>query len=823
MSLLSTIIATLLVSSPGQPADETVFEINAKQVVHRISPLLQGACIEDVNHEIYGGLYSQMIFGESFQEPAPSYPIKKFQALGGRWTVRDGVLQAEAGDGPKLVGFEPLFADGDVAVDLKFDANQAGNAGLIVRVDRPEIGADSWTGYEVSLETAGFLVLGRHRRNWEPILRVPCEVPLGRWITLEVRMKGNMFEVLVDGQSRISYTDTDHPLGRGLIGLRDWQRPVSYRNLRVRINDSDRIIPFQTDDSSDRPRDISGMWGGLLTESAQGQFELIERDPFVGRQSQRVTFIEGSGTVGVANKGLNHWGLNIVGAKPYEGQVWARAEAPVTLTLGFASANGRLKLGETRVEVQPGGWKRYDFTLTPSGSDTNGRFVISLDRPGSVDLGYVFLQPGDWGRFAGLPVRKDVADGLIDEGIAILRYGGSMVNHPQYRWKSMIGPRDRRQPSAGTWYPYSTNGWGIIDFLAFCRASKIQGIPAVNMSESPQDMVDFLEYVNGPADSPWGRKRVEDGFAEPFHLTHLELGNEEAINEDYWKKFEPMAQAIWAKDPSIILIVGDFAYTKVINNAYQFDGGAVVNSLATHRKILELAKSKGREIWFDIHVWTDHPPEPDGMKPERSYIDQLGKLAPDANYKVVIFEYNSGNPAMKRALSNALATIEAERIGDRLPIACAANCLQPDGQNDNGWDQGLLFLNPSKTWLQPPGWLIKLSRSHPEPLLVQSAIQGPSTPLLNFNARRSDDGKSLILQVVNASDEPKPVRIEIAGFVPSKPTATVEELAGPLEARNTAGETGKIVPRTDVWKHQIPEGKASYTFPAYSITFLHLD
>jgi len=31
--------------------------------------VLVGAGIEDVNHELYGGLYSQMIFGESFEEP----------------------------------------------------------------------------------------------------------------------------------------------------------------------------------------------------------------------------------------------------------------------------------------------------------------------------------------------------------------------------------------------------------------------------------------------------------------------------------------------------------------------------------------------------------------------------------------------------------------------------------------------------------------------------------------------------------------------------------------------------------------------------------
>src|ERR1700744_3031008 len=38
------------------------------KVIKTISPLMTGACMEDVNHEIYGGIYSQMIFGESFQE-----------------------------------------------------------------------------------------------------------------------------------------------------------------------------------------------------------------------------------------------------------------------------------------------------------------------------------------------------------------------------------------------------------------------------------------------------------------------------------------------------------------------------------------------------------------------------------------------------------------------------------------------------------------------------------------------------------------------------------------------------------------------------------
>src|SRR5580658_4483822 len=54
-------------SSPAQ-TDSTI-RVNASVVTNHITPYMTGSCIEDVNHEIYGGLYSQLIFGESFEEP----------------------------------------------------------------------------------------------------------------------------------------------------------------------------------------------------------------------------------------------------------------------------------------------------------------------------------------------------------------------------------------------------------------------------------------------------------------------------------------------------------------------------------------------------------------------------------------------------------------------------------------------------------------------------------------------------------------------------------------------------------------------------------
>lgn len=183
-----------------------------------------------------------------------------------------------------------------------------------------------------------------------------------------------------------------------------------------------------------------------------------------------------------------------------------------------------------------------------------------------------------------MPVRKDVAEALIDEGVTVLRYGGSLVNTNTYRWQNMIGPRDRRQPYNGTWHADTSNGWGIFDFLAFCEAAGFLAIPDVNINETPASMADFLRYANAPAETEWGRRRADDGHPAPFHLTHVELGNEEQVNEEYWRKFKPMAEAMWGADPEVILVVGDFMYEKVITDPYHFTGG-FVSSLAAHKKV----------------------------------------------------------------------------------------------------------------------------------------------------------------------------------------------------------------------------------------------
>ena len=817
----ATVLAGILsaLTALGQVQNATI-TVQADQVLHTNSPYLTGACIEDVNHEIYGGIDSQMIFGESFAEPAAQLPLKGFNAYEGRWTVaNDGSLQGVGSDGSKIVWDGPVLSVGEVSVDVKLTEATGGNGGLILKVSDAGIGADAFTGYEVSLERPGFLVLGRHRQNWEPIRRMPCDVPVNEWIKLTVRTTAKSFEVVVNGKSMTQFEDLEHPLETGAVGLRIWQHKVLFRNLSVATGASQQKMAFEYDAGNNPSDSVSGMWGPIRQGAVKGSFSLESQGAFSGNQSQQIMFASGSGAIGIENQSLNHWGMNFVKGKNYEGYLWARTKSPTEIFVALESTNGSVVYAEKSLKLKAGDWQRLDFELTPNAVDKAGRFAVKLKQPGSVSVGYAFLQPGSWGRFKDLPVRKDVAEGLINEGVTILRYGGSMVNNQEYRWKKMIGPRAQRPPYEGQWYPHASDGWGIFDFLNLCEAAGITGIPDLNINESPNDMADFMDYLNGAADSEWGKKRVADGHPAPYHLKYIELGNEERVDDNYFEKFKVVAEAIWANDPAIILIVGDFGYHRVITDPFNFtgaDGG--ITTLAGHQKILQLAKQHNREVWFDVHVWTDGPRPDSTLESMFSYIDAMDKIADGAKHRVLVFELNALNHSQRRALANALAINAIQRDG-RLPITCSANCLQPDGQNANGWDQGLLFLDPAQVWLQPPGYVTKMYSANYQPVEVRSSVSASNNDL-DVSSQLSQDGKTLVLKVVNLGEKVASASILIHGYSLAHTAADVEELSGSLYETNTATMTQQIQPTQKHWLPIFNNDEAKYDFQPHSITVL---
>ena len=503
--------------------------------------------------------------------------------------------------------------------------------------------------------------------------------------------------------------------------------------------------------------------------------------------------------------------------KPYGGEVFVRAEKPCEFWVALESADGETALAETRCQATSHEWSKAEFSLTPSATVQNGRLALKLKRPGAVQFGYVFLQPGSWGRFKELPVRRDIADLLQEQGVRILRYGGSMVNNDEYRWKKMIGSRAKRPPYHGHWYDYSTNGWGIVDFMNFCEAAGFEYVPTFSMNETPESLADFIEFATGDLKSKWGQRRAAEGHPEPYRLKYIQLGNEERVDVEYAERFNARAAAIWNKNAKIIPVVGDFVYETVIQDAAKVTRAASgITNLDGQRRILEFAREAGHPVWFDLHVWTDGPALHPAIDATFSFIDALEKMKSGADFKIVIFEFNANNHGQRRALANALAINAIERDG-RVPIALSANCLQPDGQNDNGWNQGLLFLSPSTVWLQPPGYVTQLYSRNFQPRLVASQSKG-SADALDCSAKLSDDGQSLCCQVVNTKSTAAETTLQVNGFTPRQQTARLTVLQGDLNEANTASRPHQVSPTAGRWSFESLDKGAKITLEPHSIT-----
>lgn len=777
-----------------------------------ITRYMTGACLEDVNHEVYGGIYSQMIFGESFQEPA-SDPLQGFTAYGGAWTASGGEASVAGNDGPKLMLENSACAICEAEVDVKLGSG-AGPSGILLRVAQPRIGADRFYGYEIAVGP-GLARIARHDRDYKPLQDFHIAAAAGQWVTLRARAAAGRISVFVDGDSVGSYFDAAS-LAKGSIGLRAWgDGTSSFRNFKVTLDGNPRNVAFAQGDGG-----VSGMWSAVRRGSAAGAYGMDARQPFKGTQGQKLAFTGGEGEVGIGNQGLNRQGMAFQAGRPYEGYVWVRAEGSVDLYAALESADGANVLAEAPLHASQGDWERLDFTVTPGAAAYPGRFVLKLKGPGAVTAGHAFLQPGEWGRYQDLPVRKDVAEALVAQKLTVLRYGGSMINDPAYRWKNMIGPRDRRPMTHGTWYPYSSNGWAVFEFLDFCEKAGILGIPDLNSFESPQDLADFVEYANGDASTPWGARRAADGHPAPYHLRYLEIGNEEKVDDAYAARFAAFAPAMWAKDSSLILVVGDFGYGDVISDPNAFTGSwSGIKSLSAHKRMLDQAKAAGREVWFDIHINTDAPPDPKNIPAVMSFSDQLGRISPGARYKLVCFELNTfSSHSLARALANANAINALERMGDRLAIVCSANCLQVDGQNDNGWDQGLVFMDPRGVWVQPPYYVTQMASAHYQPECVAAEAQGDPGDLLNLTAARSRAGDEVVLKVVNGSARAMAYRLAFDRFVPTGASLSITALAGEPNAVNTAANPNAVAPAVRTLS---AAADTEYDFPAHSYTVLH--
>ena len=728
------------VAAISLPASAQTLTVDASNVLCRIEPLIYGAGAEDVNHEIYGGLYDQKIFGEGFEEPA-FCDIKGFKAYDERWSVTSGMAQLQTSNHGKLIYEEKQLSSGSVEVEFRMDDLNA-ITGLIVNVSNAGNGADAFNGYEVALNARlGSFVLGKHQQNWQPISDIPMSFnPLGDWNKLRVNINKAKLTIYLNGTQIKTYEDTNSPLTSGYIGLRSYGGSATFRNLKVAGQD----IAFESDSPN-----VSGMWTAL----GEGTFDHDSSEPFTGRYAQK---IQGAGGSGIYNMGLNRWGIGINKDVKLKTSMYLKGSGRVEVAL--QSADGSKEYAREEINGITENWQRFDVEMTPNDSDPKGRFVLQLADEGSIWVDQVLLCTDSY------PFRSDITEAFRQQHLTFLRYGGTMVNAAEYMTRNMTGSRLERQPYYGHWYRYATNGFAIPEFVEFARLVGTEPCFAINIEDNPSDVLALLQDI------------------EPYGLKYIEIGNEENLfsaarhdYEHYVERYLVLYEAIHAVYPELLFI----------NAAWWRP-----DEVETMKYVFQSLDGKC-DLW-DYHPWTETPQQAKDIEAEIAKMRQFFlEWNPQTSMRCAILEENGNTHDMARALAHAVMLNVVRRSAGFVPLDSPANALQPYKQNDNGWDQGQIFFSPSQVWMQPPFYAQQMAAKNHQPLLVESSCS--SNTNLDYTATRNEAGDTIVLHIVNYGTQTRGLTLNLTGFGEIG-SITSLSLSGTLNGENTPERPTRFVP-----------------------------
>lgn len=436
----------------------------------------------------------------------------------------------------------------------------------------------------------------------------------------------------------------------------------------------------------------------------------------------------------LSNNGFD--GIALKKGEKYLFSLFAESKIKTPLKVMLTDASGKV-LAETKVTVPgAGSWKKHKATLTVKADCSNATLKIELPKNSEVKLDMISLFPEKTfkGRENGL--REDLAQTLADLKPRFMRFPGGCVSHGNgidniYDWKGSVGPLEARKPLPNLWGYHQTRGLGFYEYFQFCEDLDMQplpvlaagvpcqnssrlsryshdeltsngqqcGIPLEDMPAYIQDILDLVEYANGPADSKWGKIRADAGHPEPFNLKYIGIGNEDLISDTFKTRFKMIRDAINEKYPDITVVgtVGPF-----------FEG-------PDYEEGWDFARKENVDI-VDEHYYV----APGWYVNNRNFYDNYDRNGP----RVYLGEYASHYPGresnLECALSIGLYLTDVERNADVVTMTSYAPLLSKKGRTQ--WRPDLIYFDNESITLSPDYYVQQMYGANPGNKYIPSSI-----------------------------------------------------------------------------------------------------
>ena len=551
-------------------------------------------------------------------------------------------------------------------------------------------------------------------------------------------------------------------------------------------------------------------WTRLSPAKARGELTVRCDAPFHPANPHYVRVqSEGTTPFGLANAGFR--GIGLRAGESYEFSVRLRRVAgSPKLSVRLYGGDGTV-LASTELKDLAGDWQKYSASLQPNDTDAKAWLAVLVDGAGTVDLDFVSLFPARTWKDRPGGLRADLVQALADLHPGFLRFpGGCVVEGSElarrYQWKNTLGPVEERPLLVNRWnYEFlhrpapdyfQSFGVGFLEYFQLCEDLGARPLPILNcgmacqfnsaelcpldqLDPFIQDALDLVEFANGPADSPWGARRVALGHPAPFNLTMLGVGNEQ-WGPAYFERFERFARALKARHPEISLV------------------GAAGPEPADAR--FKLAWEKLPALRADIvdeHVYA----KPEWFFDQAHRYDRYDRHGP----KVFMGEYAAqsvatGSPRNRNnfecALAEAAFMTGLERNADVVRMASYAPLFaHVDAWQ---WTPDLIWTDNLRTLRTPSYHVQRLFACNRGDRIVPLEL-GTLTPAeatrLYASATLVDTSGEMILKLVNATAQTSTVTVDVTGARQlTRGTVTVLQCEGP-DAVNSFDAPDRVAPR----------------------------
>ena len=576
---------------------------------------------------------------------------------------------------------------------------------------------------------------------------------------------------------------------------------------------------------------------------------------------------------GIANSG--YWGIAVRPNTTYHASFYAKGKhfkGPLTVSLFHINTNYpnltyhasdgsvtegfdgyTVPMASATVSKISSGWQKYDVTLTtgdvPVSKDN--QLVISTTKRGTffnhhgeVWFQQVSLFPPTYNNRAN-GNRPDIMQLLADMHPKFLRMpGGNYLEgdyiNERFDWKKTIGDVSQRPGHRSPWNYWSTDGFGLMEYLGWCDDLHMEPLLAVyagyslkqqrvapgdDLKPYVQDALDEIEYITGDTNTTWGARRAQDGHAAPFALHYVEVGNEDWFDRSntYDARFSQFYDAIKAKYPDL----------KVISTV----GNDHPESMRVHSRTPDLT---------DEHYYKTQ----EQMEAQSHMYDTRSRTNLT---KVFVGEWATRvgrpTPNMAGALGDAAWMCCLERNSDLVllesyaPLFVNVSDLARGGSMQ--WPSDLIGYDALTSYGSPSYYAqVMFSTHHGDNVLATDSQDLPThpwqppqrtrngvpqgerpapqpVPSVFYDATRDSQSGTIYLKMVNRQDTPQPIHVQISGVsaVEAQGTAIVLKADSPDDT-NSIQEPTNIVPGTET----VDGLGTDFTreLPPYSITILEL-